>query len=131
MSLGRRLAFGAAAVACLLLGAVGIVVLTIMLDESRRAPDAFSSGLLGSFALMLLGTAAAVGALTGLAFVPERVLLARSQGAFAAATALVALALVLAVPSPLALFTWPLAVVAMVGAITLFRRVLRARPQAK
>lgn len=128
--MSRRILFGAAALTSLLLGSVGVFVVAVM-DDLRRAPGALSGGMFWPFALVILGTAAAFGALLGLALAPERVLARRDGGTFAIGCALVALALVLAVPSPLALFTWPLAVVAMVGAITLLRRVLRTRDQAK
>jgi hypothetical protein len=124
MSAGRRVVFGGAALLSLLLGGVGVFVVAVM-DDLRRAPGALSGGMFWPFVLVILGTAAAFGALSGLAIAPERVLARGDAPGFAIGAALACLALVLAVPSPLALFTWPLAVVAMVGAVTLLRRVLR------
>lgn len=126
----RRLFFGGAALASLLVGAM-LLFAVIVADDALRAPNGLSGGLSGLLLLVPVCSVTAFGGLLGRALVPARVLDAGNAVGLAAGSALIALALLLAVPTPLALFTWPAAAVVMALGLALLRRGLRASPASK
>lgn len=65
------------------------------------------------------------GLLLGQAVVPGAVVERRRGWTFSGAVAFAVLAVGLAIPTPLALFTWPLSALAAVAAVVLFRRARR------
>ena len=121
----RRLACALGAVGTLAAGAAAAFVLVVV-DDETRASGAFGGAVpFSAFVLVAIATALGFGALVGLAVVPAAVVARRQRRRFAAAVALAAVALLLALPSPLALFSWPLAALSAVASFVLFRRTRR------
>jgi lysylphosphatidylglycerol synthetase-like protein (DUF2156 family) len=122
---GRRLSYGLGALATTLVTGAGVFAL-VVIDDLLRPPNQLGPGVpFVAFALVVVAGALGAGAWMGLAISPVSVIQRRTRRPFVAAVALSALILVLALPSPLAVFTWPLALVLAVVASLLFRRALR------
>lgn len=127
-TVGRRVACGLAALATLGVGGAALFGL-IVLDDATRAPHAFGGAVPAlAFGIVILATALGFGAWLGLAVVPRSVVARGQRLPFVAGIATLVLGLVLAIPTPLALFTWPLALACGVGAVLLLRNANRSMP---
>lgn len=121
-STAQRVAFGFAAFGVLLLGIVAVVGLMIASEELAGHQGQQWGPAFQLLPVVATVTLLAVGALLGLALVPGVVVERGQRRTFSLASALTVVALGFAIPTPLALFTWPLGAVAAVAAIVLFRR---------
>lgn len=119
-SIAQRLVLGLAAVVVLVLGLAAVLVMFVSMEPLR--PDAFDARTFDAMPLVLVATLLVSGALLGQAVVPLSVVERAQRTSFSVATALAALAIACATPSPMALFTWPLGVVVAIIAVLFFRR---------
>lgn len=122
----QRVAFGLSAIVVLVLGLVAIVVLLIASEELAGHNGQMWGPAFQLLPVVVTLTLLSVGALLGLALVPGVVVERGQRRTFSLASALAMVALGFAIPTPLALFTWPLGAVAAIAAFVLFRRTRRS-----
>lgn len=118
----ERVAYGCGAFASLGL-TVAVFIGVIIVDESQSGPSGFGHSVAPmAFVLPLLSGVAGAGACLGMAITPSSVIRRRRRRGFVLAVTSCAMVPLLLVPSPMALFTWPLAVVFALVSGFLFRR---------
>jgi hypothetical protein len=121
----RRAVFALLAVATLVVGVVGAVVLLVLSEERAGHAGQYTS-LLELAPVLLLFSFLLTGIFLGQAVVPGSVIARGRHWTFSGATGLAVLAAGLAIPTPMALFTWPLSALAAIAAVLLFRLSRRA-----